>query len=103
MMKETIKKYVELKLETDQVWLERAIVAIFERQTVHEQNIEHTIELNHRGYNHADSKRMSYYSKWIKSGKHLTGFHINIAQKRIKKYVNQLILIAQQNNKIKDK
>ena len=94
--KENLKKYYKIKLTSDQRWLERAVVAIFERQTNDEQVIEGTKYQNNRGYRPSDAKQMSYYAKWIMSGKHLNNYHANVAVKRIEKYIGQLIIISQQ-------
>jgi hypothetical protein len=82
------------KINTNQAWLERAILAIFERQTRDEQNTENTHWNNNVGFSAADAHRLSYYAKWILSGKHLNGRHLDIARKRIIKYRKQLTQIA---------
>lgn len=82
------------KINTNQAWLERAIVAIFEFQTRDEQNTESTHWRNNVGFNAGDAHKLSYYAKWIRSGKHLDGKHLEIARKRIIKYRKQLTKIA---------
>lgn len=87
---------IRSKITTDQRWLERAIVALFEKQTAIEQRIEDARELNGVGFNKPDSHRMSYYAKWILSGKHLSGKFLADAQHRVKKYAAQLAKIAEE-------
>ena len=92
------KEIIKHQIETNQKWLERAIVAIYKKQTISEQKIEHSIEYNNKGFSGPDSKRLSYYAKWILSGKHLTGEHLITAKAKMLKYSKQLEKIA--NRKI---
>lgn len=82
------------KLAVDQVWLERGVVAIFERQTNAEQRRERTIEHNRIGFSAFDAGRMSYYAKWIKGGRHLSGKHLVKARAKMMSYAGQLAKIA---------
>lgn len=91
------KKFVDLirfKINTDQRWTERAILALYEKQTIHEQQVEHSINNNFKGFNSPDAKRMTYYAKWIKSGKPLNETHLNIARTKLGKYAKQLAIIS---------
>jgi hypothetical protein len=88
------KDQIEVKIATDQKWLERAILAIFKKQTSDEQTAEQSKYQNLRGFNGPDAKRMTYYACWIKSGRHLSGYHLELARKRMKKYCGQLEKIA---------
>lgn len=81
---------VRTNLQTNQAWVERAIVRLFEKQTTEEQRAEYTKENNGVGFNSFDSKRLSYYAKWISSGKHLSGFHLEKAFKVVPKYAKQI-------------
>lgn len=74
--------------------LERAIVAIYDQQTATEKAVGATNEDNGIGFNGADGPKMSYYARWILSGKNLSGKHRIDAQQRIKKYAGQLVKIA---------
>ena len=78
------------KVTTNQRWLERAILAVYARQTTDEQNMEETRWANGRGFTGPDANMMSYWAKWIQSGKHLSGTHLTRAFKRIGKYAGQL-------------
>ena len=92
------KEIIKQQIQNNQKWLERAIVAIYKKQTLNEQKIEHSIEYNKVGFSGPDSKRLSYYAKWILSGKHLTGEHLITAKEKMLKYSRQLEKIA--NRKI---
>lgn len=86
---------------TNQAWLERAILAIYERQTNLEQKMEIAVNHNGVGFNRADASTMSYYARWIKEGHHLSGKHVDIARRRILKYSNQLYKIVQEKEEKK--
>jgi len=87
------KDYLKEKILNNSKWLERAIVAIYDKQTYDEKKIEETKYYNNIGFTGSDAKRLSYYAKWILSGKHLDGWHLETAKRRIVKYVGQLIKI----------
>jgi len=93
-MNSITKEHIEAKIATDQRWLERAILAIYERQTRDEQVSETSKYQNFRGFNGPDAHRMTYYACWLKSGRHLSGRHLDDARKRVKKYCGQLLRIA---------
>jgi hypothetical protein len=65
-------EYVRTMLSTNQKWVERAIIKLYERQTSDEQRFEHTRNLNHRGFQPCDAFMMTRFAKWILSGKSLT-------------------------------
>ena len=88
------REQIEEKLLSSQAWLERGILAIFERQTNDEQYSEATKYLNAKGFSACDASYLSYTAKWIKSGKHLSGYHVIKARERMMKYAGQLTLIA---------
>lgn len=81
---------IKLKLSTDQKWIERAILRLYERQTCEEQESEETKVLNGRGFNAPDAKRLSYYAKYLKSGNHLSGSHLDRAKRSLPKYASQI-------------
>lgn len=94
-------RLIKHKLFTDQKWLERGIVAIFEKQTHDEQRVENSIVYNKVGFSGYDAKSMSYYAKWIMSGHHLNGKHLEKAKLKMLKYANQLAKIAIEKRKLK--
>lgn len=84
---EQIKK----NLQTNQRWLERAIVVLYDYQTSDEQHAEETKHRNDVGFNSADARKLSYYAQWLKSGKHLSGNHLQKAFKVVPKYHKQIL------------
>lgn len=87
---------VKHKLGTDQKWVERAIIKLFERQTADEQRTDQTRVTNHRGFTHGDARRLSKAAKWIQSGRPLTGVHLNKAFKSVPKYARQVLEMIQE-------
>ena len=78
-------------IETNQPFLERALVKIYDRQTEDEQVAKVTHYHNHIGFNSADARNMSYYAKWVQSGRPLSGTHLEKCKKTLKKYRKQIL------------
>ena len=95
-MQEYTKEEIRSKLETSQVWLERAVIAIYDRQTYDEQQIHETREQNGRGFSGFDANYLTYIAKWINNGKHLDGKHLSKTRQKMLKYSGQLVRIANQ-------
>lgn len=98
--------YIHLLLDTNPIAVERAVLAIYARQTAAEQASETTSESNGVGFNVYDARTAAYWVSWItgtKNGKkigparHLTGKHLESARKMMHKYVGQLSDIASDN------
>jgi hypothetical protein len=84
-------------LESNDVAVTRAVVAIYNRQTASEQNSEETLEANGIGFNGSDARFLSYCAKYAKDRKtNLSGEHLIKARHKIKKYWKQLVDIANQ-------
>lgn len=81
-------------LDRNDVAVERAVVAIFNRQTSDEQESESTKHDNGVGFNAFHAGLGSYYARWIQSGRHLTGNHLDKARRMMRRYVRQLAEIA---------
>jgi hypothetical protein len=78
--------------------VERAVVAIYERQTVDEQDAGETRHRNHRGFASCHAHLGSYYARWIESGRHLDGKHLEKARRMMRWYTGQLLEIAAQRS-----
>lgn len=85
---------IRSKLTTDQRWLEAAILALYAMQTQDEKQVGDTRHDNDRGFNSADARPLSYYARWLQTGRHLTGRYLLDAQQRCQKYAKQLLRIA---------
>jgi hypothetical protein len=88
--------YIRDKLASDQRWLQRGILAIDARQTDDERREDATKYSNARGWSSADARRGSYYARWIRRGHDLSGRHLGIAQRMMRKYARQLLIVARE-------
>lgn len=80
--------------------VERAMVVLYNRQTVDEQQAEVSAEENSRGFSGYDAKSGSYYAKWVISGKNLSGKFLEKARKMSMKYWKQLAEEANSKNNL---
>ena len=96
MIKNKVWTEIEIKskIASNNAWLERAILALFLKQTEDERSKDESRHENSVGFNKPDAPRMSYYARWIKSGKHLNGWHLEKARLVMLKYSKQLTKIA---------
>jgi hypothetical protein len=88
-----VEKIVTL-LNTNNLAVERGIVAIYNRQTLDEKRVQHTIHNNKIGFSAPDGKKGTYFARWILSGRNLTGHHLMAARRLAIKYRAQLLNIA---------
>jgi hypothetical protein len=88
--KETI---IDLLAKSDKA-VNRAVLAIYEGQTSDEQASETTQHSNGIGFNAYDARRGSYYAEYIGRRGSLSGRHLEIARKMMRKYAGQLASIA---------
>lgn len=86
--------YIKWLLTMNDRAVERAILAIYNRQTYDEQVSSDTKHSNGIGFSGADARLGTYYAKWILSGKNLSGNHLDNARMMSHKYVRQLCEIA---------
>jgi hypothetical protein len=89
----TVDDIVEL-LYANPVAVERSIIALFEKQTEDEQNVNDTKYKNYRGFGTNTVKKGSFYAKCILSGESLTGEHLDIARGICLHHRKQLAKIA---------
>jgi len=82
------------KIVSDPRWVERAILALYRRQTAYEQQTLRTRDKNGRGFSKPDGHLMGSYARWLLSGKHLDEEHLKKAYAIMKKYARQLALIV---------
>lgn len=81
-------------LDTNDRAVERAIVAIYERQTADEKQTEHTRHDNSVGFRQNHAKRMSYFARLIKRGNRLFPSQLALSRSWMKMYRRQLADIA---------
>lgn len=85
---------VKEKLSTNRLWIERAIVALYNRQTEDEKEGRFTAEDNGVGFNAFDSPFLSNLAEWLIAGKnngHLTNNQLDVAKKKMPKYAKQIL------------
>jgi hypothetical protein len=84
------KTQIKALLMSNDRAVERAIVALYHRQTVGEQRTSSTTESNGRGFNAFHAERGTYWAKWVISGRRLTGRHLVSAREVACYYARQL-------------
>ena len=89
------KEYIKEKLSTDQRWMERSLVVLYRYQTEDEQESGRTSWMNNRGFNSSDSKYLTYCSKYVLNGGHLSGKHLVKCGKMLPKYWRQIQMLIE--------
>lgn len=90
-------KVVQL-LQTNQTFLERALLELFQRQTEDERSYGDVIHRNYRGFSASHASVLTRYAKWLASGRHLTGTHLEKAKEILPRYRRQILdIIAEKN------
>ena len=74
--------------------VERAVVAIYRRQTEDEKEAYETKHHNRVGFAACHAGLGTYHAKWILSGRHLSGSHVERARRMVRHYAGQLYQIA---------
>jgi hypothetical protein len=92
--KKWTKEEVAAKLESDDKWLVRGLLAIHARQTGEEQLRGVTVENNGVGFNGVDSAIMTEMVVFHKHHGYLTAKQISLVRKKLLKYAGQLANIA---------
>ena len=70
--------------------VERAMVAIWERQTADEQETQGTRHHNGRGFAAWSARSGTYFAEWVRSGRRLSGKHLVKARKIALHHAGQL-------------
>lgn len=96
VLKTQIKGYVKLKLATDPVWAQKALLKIYELQTQDEKKSQHTIYYNNIGFTGTDSRILTSLSKYLQKFGCLTQKQMNIVFKKMPKYWNQIVKMSDQ-------
>lgn len=93
-------EHVRYKLSADRLWIERALIVLYQQQTPEEQDAKFTTEQNGRGFNATDSTILSSFAEQLINNwdYHLSPKQLIVAQNRLPKYARQLILIISKPN-----
>ena len=94
MAKTWTREEIETLVNTNDRAVERAMVAIWKRQTADEQSSDTTRHSNGIGFSGWTAKRGSYYAKWVLGGGRLTGKHLAQARRIALHHAGQLLRIA---------
>lgn len=88
------KAKIEKLLNENDKAVERAITAIYDRQTQDEKATSDTRHNNGRGFRANHASKGSYYARWCLGGRRLTGHHLANARKIALHYTQQLADVA---------
>lgn len=88
------KAEIRNKLETDNKWLIRGLLAIYARQTEDERNAAVTKHDNGVGFNGVDSSFLSNMAQFYKINGFLTTNQMKATRKAMLKYAEQLTKIS---------
>jgi len=88
------RESIEARLTHQDRWVERAMVALWERQTRNEKQ-EGVAKINNGvGFAGWSARSGSYYAEWVLSGRRLTGKHLVRARRIALYHSGQLTAIA---------
>ena len=85
---------IETLINTSDRAVERAMVAIWKRQTEDEQDYRVTRHHNGIGFSGWTARSGSYYAQWVQLGRTLSGKHLAKARKIALHHAGQLTRIA---------
>lgn len=94
------KEFIQNQLTTNPKWVERALVVLFNRQTLDEQIASETKYENGMGFNGSDSRYLTYCTKWILRGNHLNEKHLLKCGAKLKKYWRQILEEIESKQKV---
>ena len=85
------KEKVTQLLQSNNLAVERAILVLYHRQTLDEQSNKETKHSNGVGFSGAHARLGTYYARWLITGNHLTGVHLEKARRMVLHYTSQLM------------
>ena len=91
------KEKIQTLIRTNDTAVERALIAIFHRQTLDEKQSHATRHTNHRGFRSNHAAKGTYYAQWCLAGRKLSGYHLASARKIALQYHRQLCEIGNEN------
>jgi hypothetical protein len=90
-MKTITKEYIKQQLSSNPSWAIRALVKIYERQTLDEQCSGQTKEHNNVGFSGVDSVILSSFATQVLAGRVLSQKQMTLLYKKIPRYHRQII------------
>lgn len=94
LTKTQIKGFVKLKLSTDPLWAQKALLRIYEFQTQDEKQRQSTVYYNGVGFTGTDGKILTSLAKQYKKYGRLSEKQMNILFKKTPKYWQQIVKIS---------
>ena len=89
-MKTITKDFIKNQLATNPTWAVKALVKIYERQTIDEQNSQATKENNGIGFNGLDANILSSFAEQVNKGRNLSVKQMTIVYKKMPRYWKQV-------------
>jgi hypothetical protein len=89
------KRKIQELIDTNDRAVARGILAIYEYQTASEQSFGSTTDANGVGFSGVDAELLSSFAERLKRGLQLTEKQLPFARKKIRKYWNQLRIVAE--------
>ena len=89
-MKTITKDFIKNQLATNPTWAVKALVKIYERQTIDEQNSQMTKENNGIGFNGLDANILSSFAEQVNKGRNLSVKQMTIVYKKMPRYWKQV-------------
>ena len=88
------KEEISKRLATDDAFMCRALLQLYDRQTMIEQDAKQTGVVNNIGFNKPDAYSLSYHAAFIQKRRKCGARFIPSIRKRILKYAGQITKIA---------
>lgn len=90
-MKEAVKQYIKVKLNTDSAWATKAVLKIYrQNQTCDEQVTNTTNNLNGIGFSGVDATILSSFAQQVEKGRNLSVKQLAILFKKMPRYWKQV-------------
>jgi len=89
-MKTITKDFIKNQLATNPTWAVKALVKIYERQTIDEQNSQSTKENNGIGFKGLDANILSSFAEQVNKGRNLSVKQMTIVYKKMPRYWKQV-------------
>jgi len=89
-MKTITKDFIKNQLATNPTWAVKALVKIYERQTIDEQSSQSTKENNGIGFNGLDANILSSFAEQVNKGRNLSVKQMTIVYKKMPRYWKQV-------------
>lgn len=93
--------YLKWKLETDEVWRRKAVLAVGDHQTADEKASNSTLDENKIGFSSKDAPKLTPIYRKLKNGMSLSFKENNVIAEKIEKYAGQILKTVCDIDKLK--